>query len=281
MPRAVRLGLVAVLALAAALLIPRLSAPVAAQSPYPTTPSAQAVISGCPGPLVTPIDVCINRGDGAIYYEGESISICVVVNFQALIQTRTRVTNFVDGAFKRVLLDEPAQNGPRCFSGVIGRPLGQERIVAELIGANGVTFGTSSATFQSVPRPAPTPPPFPPFPPFPPTPIPPHYPLCPSYFPHCPASITINRGYGSHYFLNERIIVCITVFVDHPLHIRGIYHAGGTPYYTRHFGDFRGQRCFVTTVRRPRGHQFLRLEACDPRTGAVLYTQDVEYYTWR
>src|SRR5215207_8295159 len=56
------------------------------------------------------VDVCVDRGEGALYAEGDAIRICVTVNIPTILifppppPPLVRLTNTVDGAAPRVLL---------------------------------------------------------------------------------------------------------------------------------------------------------------------------------
>src|SRR3712207_667874 len=110
-------------------------APVAAQQPGTR---AAAV---CPVPEVpNGVEVCVDRGAGASYYEGDPITICVTVNLPVIAifppppEPLVRVTNAVNGGPAGVVLEDHFWHAQRCITATITPPLGQETIRAEVSG---------------------------------------------------------------------------------------------------------------------------------------------------
>lgn len=102
------------------------------------------------------VDVCVDRGDGATYAEGESITVCVTVNI-LVIQVfppppppLVRLTNTVDGMPPRVFFEEALASGQRCLDGEIVPPLGDEVIVAEVLGPDGSLIASDTVSYRSV-----------------------------------------------------------------------------------------------------------------------------------
>jgi hypothetical protein len=205
--------------------------PVAAQE-------AQAV-AACPVPppnVQNGVDVCVDRGEGARYYEGEPIRICVTVNVPVIAifppppAPLVRVTDVVNGALERVLLEERFNGHERCIDGVVAAPFGTEQVVAEVIGTDGRTFAQDRATFYTAPRSQPV-----------------------------GGSITVDRGAGGFYRLGEGIHICYAVPGPGPVTITDILADGRTQILLSGFDDGRGN-CFWAVIAPPTGTECLRLD---------------------
>ena len=126
-------------------------------------PGAQAV-AVCPVPEApNGVEVCVDRGEGAIYYEGDPIRICVTVNLPVIAifppppPPLVRVTNSVNGGPARVVFEEHFWNGQRCINSTITPPLGQETIRAEVIAQDGHLIAWDETHYTSLPRTQPPP----------------------------------------------------------------------------------------------------------------------------
>ena len=135
-------------------------APASAQTPAAAQPPVVCALAVNPQGLTTlfGVDVCIDRGDGALYHEGETINVCVAIRL-AQIQVfppppapLLRLTNSIDGGPSRVLLEDFIASGQRCIAAVIQGPFGSETVRADLIAADGTLIGTDTAWFTSAPR---------------------------------------------------------------------------------------------------------------------------------
>jgi hypothetical protein len=136
----------------------------AARSPNPMT--------ACPVPVadVPPtgaIVVCVDRGSGSTYIEGEPITIGVTASIPQLAifppppPPTIRLTRVVDGQSQGVIFEEDFTRGERSITRTIAPPLGQETIRAEAINDRGQVFLTDTVTFRTarVAQQPPSPPP--------------------------------------------------------------------------------------------------------------------------
>jgi hypothetical protein len=243
-----------VLALVLAAALPQ---PAAAQD----QPGTQAVIL-CPIPVgeaLNGVDVCVDRGDGAVYYEGDPITICATWNIPQIAifppppPPTIRVTDSVNGSTGRLLFEESSPSGQRCVSGAIGAPFGSETSLGEAIATDGRVFATDTATFTSIPRGSDT---------------------------MVDVSVTVDRGSNSSYRPGDPITICATVTSpfggSYP--VRLVDTINGQHYATFDLGSFAGVRCFPFMVVPPTGQEDLRAEVVDPQTGAVLDTGTVTIF---
>ena len=207
------------------------SRPVAAQD-------AQ-VIAACPVPppyVSDGVDVCVDRGEGALYLEGDPIRVCVTVNVPVIAifppppPPLVRLTDYVNGEPLRVLLEERFNGSERCIDGYIAPPFGRETIVAEVIGPDGRTFAEDRVTFFTAPRSQPA-----------------------------GGSITVDRGQGGVYRLGQWIQICYTVPAPGPVTITDILPDGRSQILLRGYDDGRGD-CFWATITPPTGRECLRLD---------------------
>jgi hypothetical protein len=196
-------------------------------------------IAACPVPpphVANGVDVCVDRGDGALYHEGDPIRICVTVNVPVIAifppppPPLVRVTEYVNGQYVRVLIEEHFNGRERCIDGYVTAPFGTETVVAEVIGADGRPFATGQVTFVTAPRSQPT-----------------------------EGSITVDRGHGGFYRLNEFIQICYSVPGPGPVTITDILPDGRTQLLLSGFDDGRGD-CFWATIVPPTGTECLRLD---------------------
>lgn len=102
--------------------------------------------------------VCVDRGEGATYVEGDRISVCVAANIPTIAiyppppPPTIKVESQVDGGSSRVLLEDRFTDGHRCMSGTIVAPFGSETVRAQAIRADGTVFLEDSVTFTTRPR---------------------------------------------------------------------------------------------------------------------------------
>jgi hypothetical protein len=114
------------------------------------------------------VEVCVDRGSGAVYFEGDRITICVTANIPQILifppppPPTIRLVDIVNGVEQGEIFREDFVSGERCVERVIGPPLGQETIRAEAIGNDGRVFAMSAVSFRTVPaQPQPSPSPSP------------------------------------------------------------------------------------------------------------------------
>lgn len=114
-------------------------------------------VAACPAPeTLEGVEVCVDRGEGAVYYEGDPITVCATVNLPVIAifppppAPSVRVTGSVDGGMPRVLLDDSFGSGRRCLTNTIAPPLGRETIRLEVSGP--ATFLFAETHYTSLPR---------------------------------------------------------------------------------------------------------------------------------
>ena len=122
----------------------------------PVRTAAGQPAGACPAPeALDGVEVCVDRGEGAIYLEGESIRICVTVSIPTILifppppPPLVRLTNTVDGIAPRVLFEEAFSSGQRCLDATITPPLGEEVILAEVLSPDGWVIATDAVTYRS------------------------------------------------------------------------------------------------------------------------------------
>ena len=249
---AASLGLTLAVMLAAAL--PR-------QAAAQGQPRTQAVIL-CPVPVaetVNGIDVCVDRGDGANYYEGDPITVCATWNIPQIAifppppPPTIRVTDSVNGGASRLLFEEHSPSGQRCISGTVGAPFGAETILGEAISTDGRVFASDTAIFTASPRGSST----------------------------IDVGISIDRGPNSVYRPGDPILICATVTApagaaDYPVRLSDAINDQRV--HTYDLGPFTGTQCFPYIIESTVGQEDLRLEVLHPQTGAVLATDTVTLF---
>jgi hypothetical protein len=102
--------------------------------------------------------VCVDRGEGATYTEGDRITVCVAANVPTIAiyppppPPTIRVVNIAANGSSRVLLEDDFAEGHRCLSGTIAAPIGRETVRAQAIRADGTPFLEDTVTFTTRPR---------------------------------------------------------------------------------------------------------------------------------
>jgi hypothetical protein len=130
-------------------------APSTAGAPCPV-PLDQ--LGGRPGVVNPGVDVCVDRGDGAVYAEGDPITICVTVSVPTIMiyppppPPMVRVTNSTNGGPAHTLLAEQFNGAHRCVTSAIAPPLGDDLFSAQVIGQNGTAIAQDEVRIVSVPR---------------------------------------------------------------------------------------------------------------------------------
>lgn len=212
--------------------------------PIPTPGGADGTLPPAPGPeaqalarcpqaqALNGVAVCVDRGPGALYTEGDPITICVTVNIPQIAifpppsPPLIRVTNRVNNGPPVTLIETATASGQRCIQATIAAPFGSETIRAEAVGSPAIS---DSVSYQSVPRFAPS------------------------------GTITVDRGEGGLYQPGDSITVCYTVPGPGPLTITD-YLGDGTshPFYSV-YDDGRGD-CVSGTVTPPLGTECFQLD---------------------
>ena len=211
-----------------------------AARPSPAAAQSQPqAVAPCPAPEApNGVEVCVDRGDGAVYHEGDPITICVTVNIPVIQISPpppaplVRVTNSVDGGPPRVIFEEQMWSDQRCITMVIRPPLGQEIIRAEVIDSSGRVLAADTAWYTSVPRSAP---------------------------PSTNAAVTVTGGPGSVHAIGEPIQICYTVPGSGRVSITDILPDGRTQVLLSGYDDGTGG-CFWATITPPAGTECLRLD---------------------
>ena len=213
---------------------------MAATRPAPAAAQAQSqAVAPCPAPdAPSGVEVCVDRGDGPVYYEGDAITICVTVNIPVIQiyppppAPLVRVTNFVNGGPPQVVFEEHMWSGQRCITATISAPLGQEVIRAEVIDQNGRVIASDTAWYTSAPRSAP---------------------------PAGNAAVTVTGGAGSVHTVGEWLQVCYSVPGPGPVTITDILPDGRTQVLLSGYDDGAGG-CFWAQVTPPTGTECIRLD---------------------
>jgi hypothetical protein len=110
---------------------------------WPWTVAAQ--IGSTSAPAIT---VSVDRGEGAIYYVDEPITVCVTVSQPGHV----RLTDTVSGATAPGVREWYVQ-GQSCFTAPIDPPLGDEVLVAELLGPSRRPLASARTRYRTQLRP--------------------------------------------------------------------------------------------------------------------------------
>jgi hypothetical protein len=100
--------------------------------------------------------VCVDRGEGSTYVEGDRITVCASANIPTIAiyppppPPTIRVESIV-GRSNRTLLEDQFAEGHRCLTGTIAPPFGQETVRVQAIRADGRVFLEDTATFTTRP----------------------------------------------------------------------------------------------------------------------------------
>ena len=228
--------------LAASLFVALVALGAAAPSQTSAQSQTQAA-APCPAPdAPNGVDVCVDRGEGARYTEGDPIRICVTVSIPMIEiyppppAPLVRVTNSVNGGTPQVLFEESLWSGQRCLTATITPPLGQEVIRAEVIGHDGRVIASDSVSYTSAPR---------------------------SSTPST-ARVTVDRGVGGVYAVGDPIRICYRVPGPGPVTLTDILADGRSQVLRSGWDDDTGD-CIAGTVTPPTGRECLRLEYSSAR----------------
>ena len=210
---------------------------LAASAPGSASAQQAQAVSNCPPPeALHGVEVCVDRGPGSVYYEGDPITICFTVNVPVIAiyppppPPLVRVTNSVSGGPPQVIYEEYMQSGQRCLNRTIVPPLGHEVIRAEVIGRDGRLIGSDQTTYTSLPRSGPA-----------------------------QGSISVDRGAGAVYNVNDPIRICYDVPAPGPVTITDILANGTQQVLLSGYDDGTGG-CFNGIVTPPAGTECLRLD---------------------
>lgn len=98
--------------------------------------------------------VCVDRGEGSTYVEGDRITVCASANIPTAKiyplppPPTIRVESLVAGS-ARTLLEDQFAEGQRCLTGTIAPPFGQETVRVQAIRADGTVFLEDTVTFTT------------------------------------------------------------------------------------------------------------------------------------
>ena len=101
--------------------------------------------------------VCVDRGEGSTYTEGDRITVCASANIPTIAiyppppPPTIRVESIIGGR-TRTLLEDQFAEGHRCLTGTIAPPLGQETVRVQAIRDDGTAFLEDTVTFTTQPR---------------------------------------------------------------------------------------------------------------------------------
>jgi hypothetical protein len=129
---------------------------------------AAAASASCPVPLDqlgsrpstagSNVAVCVDRGPGTVYVEGEPITLCVTVSVPTIMifppppPPAVRVTNSTNGGSERIVLRDQFNGDYRCISGAIAAPLGQDVFAAQVLDANDAPMAQDVVQITTQPR---------------------------------------------------------------------------------------------------------------------------------
>jgi hypothetical protein len=152
----------AVLALLVALRPAPAFAAVEPATGAPPRPSPGIIAPDCPvssDQLGTSggLAICVDRGEGSTYTEGDQITVCASANIpQPAIYPpppapTIRVESIVGDTTRRLLEAQFAQ-GNRCLTGTIAAPFGQEAVRVQALRPDETAFLTDTVEFATRPR---------------------------------------------------------------------------------------------------------------------------------
>ncbi len=98
--------------------------------------------------------VCVDRGEGSTYVEGDRITVCTSANIPQIAiyppppAPTIRVESIV-GDSKRTLLEDQFADGNRCLTGTIAPPFGNETVRVQAIRPDGTSFLEDTVSFTT------------------------------------------------------------------------------------------------------------------------------------
>jgi len=123
----------------------------------PQSTDARQPAGACPVAEATMgVAVCVDRGGGSVYLQGDAIRICVTVNIPTILifppspPPLVRLTNTVDGMSPQVLFEEAFTSGQRCLDSTITPPFGDEVIRAEALSPDARIIAVDTVTYSSI-----------------------------------------------------------------------------------------------------------------------------------
>jgi hypothetical protein len=98
--------------------------------------------------------VCVDRGEGSTYVEGDRITVCASANIPSVAiyppppPPTIRVESIV-GNSRRTLLEDQFGDGHRCLTGTIAPPFGDETVRVQAIRPDGDVFLEDTVSFKT------------------------------------------------------------------------------------------------------------------------------------
>jgi hypothetical protein len=144
--------------LAVALTLAAPAAPARAATASAPCPLPLDQLPRGPGATSSGVGMCVDRGDGATYVEGDPITLCVTVSVPTIMiyppppPPAVRVTDSTDGGRARTVLADAFNGDSRCISGTVEAPFGRDVFRAQVLGANDVPIAEHAVQVITQPR---------------------------------------------------------------------------------------------------------------------------------
>ncbi|MCC6178862.1 MAG: hypothetical protein IT305_26440 [Chloroflexi bacterium] len=98
--------------------------------------------------------VCVDRGEGATYVEGDRITVCASASIPQVAlyppppPPTIHIESIVAGS-SLILLEDQFAEGHRCLAGTVAPPFGQETVRVQAMRADETVFLEDTATFTT------------------------------------------------------------------------------------------------------------------------------------
>ena len=199
-----------------------------------------------------PVEMTVDRGNDALYRDGDPISVCIYLRFNVPSPTpgapfAVRVTGSVDG-YPSAMFYETAVPavGHECFASVVRGPFGAETLRADVFDPGTRRLVASTLAY---------------------------YRSEPHRDPAMDLTVTVDRGDGATYNLGEMITIC--VWTSRPAIVQLSYFVNDVAITTRGLGTLAGWSCGEARVAWPIGWETVRAEAID--AGRVIARAEVHF----
>ena len=199
-----------------------------------------------------PVELTVDRGNSALYRDGDPITICIYLRFNVPNPNPTalfavRITGSVNG-YPSAMLYETAvpAAGHQCFTSIVRGPFGAETLRADVFDPSTRRLVASTlAYYRSEPhRDAPV-----------------------------DLTVTVDRGNDGIYNLGEMITIC--VWTSRPVLVQLSYFVNEVAITTRGLGTLAGWWCGEARVAWPIGWETVRAEAIE--NGRVIARAAVHF----